>query len=87
MAGKDMEVNINNKTSVLTKGKAALSINVYLEPSWGSQAEKSPLRRFIVMCYHKFIGKDTKDRASALAIDDANNIIRRFKTYANATIK
>jgi len=85
--GSDVQIEVNGRQVTSTKGKAELAINVYLEPNWNMKPKDTPFWKFMKICYYKFVGQNEQQAASNLAVEDTNNIIRRFKTYANATIK
>lgn len=86
-SGKDVEVDLNNKTLKLVQGDAKIIINAYLDPDWGAVREKSPLAKFLNQVYVKYIGNDEESIVKKAAKGDIEKLIIRFKQHFNATIR
>lgn len=87
MEGKDVEIKTEHKTIKLTKGKAQIIVNAYLEPDWQHGRDKNALHQFLGKIYDKFIGHDEQSKVMEIAAGDVSDLMQKFKMHMNTTIK
>jgi hypothetical protein len=88
MSGVDEEVEINEKKKViLTKGKATIIINAYIEMDTSSIPQKGPFSTFLNKVYNHFFRKSELDEVKKSAMEDVNGLLYRFKTEINSKLK
>lgn len=88
MQGNDMEVKINEKkTIILTKGKAQLTVNCYIEPDFDAIRPKTNFGNFLDNVYTKFFRGSELDKCKEYAINDVNDLIFKFKQELNSVLK
>jgi len=88
MQGNDMEVKINDKkTIILTKGKAQITINCYIEPDFDNIRPQTEFGSFLDKVYTKFFRGSELDAAKDYAAKDVADLIFKFKQEMNSALK
>ncbi|MDA3855219.1 MAG: hypothetical protein PF569_03100 [Candidatus Woesearchaeota archaeon] len=87
MEGKDIEIQTEHKTIKLTKGKARIIANAYLEPDWQHGRDKNALHQFLGKVYDKFVGHDEQSNVMKIAGGDVADLMKKFKEHMNTTVK
>ena len=88
MEGKDVIVEENGKSYKLTKGKAKLTINAYIEPDFaGRRPVNSAFADFLERVYEKHFGGDEREKCIVSTVGDISEMITRFKQTVNSALK
>ena len=87
MEGHDEEIKLNGKTKLLTKGKAKLAVNAYVEPDFTGKKASGSFGNFLDKIYNKYIGKDELGKCIGSAAGDISEMLSRFKQSVNSTLK
>ena len=88
MEGKDVEVKINEKKTLkLTKGKATIIINCYIEPDFDSKRPQYVLEKFLDRVYTYFFRKNELEKCIISASSDIGGLLARFKEEMNSVLK
>jgi hypothetical protein len=86
MSGKEEEVKLNNRLVKLTKGKAKITLNAYVERDWHKRRSKNALHKFLGEVYDKFVGHDEERKVMMEAGKDVSDLLTRFKEHMNSQI-
>lgn len=88
MEGKDIIVEEHGKDHKLTKGKARLILNAYIEPDFANRRPiVSPLSDFIERVYQKIFGGEELSKCVNSTVGDVNELIVRFKQTINSNMR
>lgn len=87
MEGKDVIIEEHGKTHKLTKGKAKLLINAYIEPDHAHRRPvDSAIADFLEKVYHKYFGADELSNCIVSTVTDVKEMIARFKQEINSAL-
>lgn len=89
MEGNDIDVKVNDKKTIkLTKGKAKIIVNAYIETDWAAKKEDFTIvGSFLKKAYNKIFGKDELNQCIGVVAGDVAQMISRFKQQMNSTLK
>jgi hypothetical protein len=86
MKGKEIEIEINNKKRVMTKGVAILKTNAYVQNDFLGKRGSSPLMEFVTSVYDKYFGKEEFTALVGATAKDVNELNARFKQQINSKL-
>ena len=88
MEGKDVVIEEDGKSYKLTKGRAKLIINAYIEPDFAHRRPvDSALSDFLERVYEKYFGNDELSKCIVSVAGDVGEMITRFKQTINSALK
>ncbi len=87
MKGSEVEVEINGKKRVLTKGTAKLVVNCYVKPDWNNSRGDSAFGKFLGALHDRFVGNDELGACVGAAGADVGKLVGQFKQQMGAAIK
>ena len=87
MSGKEVEVEINGKKKVLTKGTAKLTVNSYIKPDWNNGRGSSAFGKFLGALHDRFVGNDELGVCMTASAVDVGKVVAQFKQHMGAATK
>lgn len=88
MEGKDVIVQEHGREHTLTKGRARLIINMYIEPDFANRRKiTGSFSEFLYKTYDKIFQGDELGNCIYSSVSDVNQMIAKFKDTIDSHIK